>query len=54
MASFNLGKQVKPTYIIMSIGSCWLFGFVLCIVIAACMNPAPSVVLTSPFGQPMA
>lgn len=46
--------RAVPYGIIMSIGSCWLFGFILCIVIAACMNPDPSVVLGSPFGQPMA
>ena len=46
--------RAVPYGIIMSIGSCWLFGFVLVIVIAACMNPDPTVVLTSPFGQPMA
>lgn len=38
----------------MSIGSCWLFGFILCIVIAACMNPDASTLLGSSFGQPMA
>jgi amino acid transporter len=49
----NATKAV-PYGIIMSIGSCWLFGFILVIVIAACMNPDPSIVLSSPFGQPMA
>jgi amino acid transporter len=49
----NATKAV-PYGILMSIGSCWLLGFVLVIVIAACMNPDPTVVLTSPFGQPMA
>jgi amino acid transporter len=49
----NATKAV-PYGILMSIGSCWLFGFVLVIVIAACMNPDPNVILTSPFGQPMA
>jgi amino acid transporter len=46
--------RAVPYGILMAIGSCWLFGFVLVIVIAACMNPDPSVILTSPFGQPMA
>lgn len=38
----------------MSIGSCWFFGFILVIVIAACINPDLSSVMESPFGQPMA
>jgi hypothetical protein len=38
----------------MSIGSCWLFGWILCIVIAACITPALDTVLGSSFGQPMA
>jgi amino acid transporter len=49
----NATKAV-PYGILMAIGSAWLMGFVLVIVIAACMNPDPSVILTSPFGQPMA
>jgi len=40
--------------ILMSIGSCWLFGFILVIVIAACMSQDLDSILTSPFGQPMA
>ena len=40
--------------ILMSIGSCWLFGFVLLIVIAACINPDLTSVVDSEFGQPMA
>ena len=49
----NATKAV-PYGILMSIGSCWLFGFVLVIVIAACMSTDLSHILTSPFGQPMA
>lgn len=49
----NATKAV-PYGILMSIGSCWLFGWICCIVIAACMNPDPSTLLESPFGQPMA
>jgi amino acid transporter len=49
----NATKAV-PYGILMSIGSCWVFGWILCIVIAACMNPDPSTLLGSPFGQPMA
>ena len=46
--------RAVPYGIILSIGSCWLFGWILTIVIAACMNPDPTHILTSPFGQPMA
>lgn len=46
--------RAVPFGILMSIGSCWLFGFVLVIVIAACMTPNLESLLTSPFGQPMA
>lgn len=49
----NATKAV-PYGILMSIGSCWLFGWILCIVIAACINPELDSVLGSPFGQPMA
>lgn len=38
----------------MAIGSSWLFGFILLIVIAACINPDLTSVIQSPFGQPMA
>ena len=43
-----------PYGIVMSIGSCWLFGWILLIVIAACMDPQLENVLGSKFGQPMA
>ncbi|KAF2492375.1 gaba permease [Lophium mytilinum] len=49
----NATKAV-PFGILMSIGSCWFFGFIICIVIAACVNPDIESVLSSPFGQPMA
>ncbi|ETN45724.1 uncharacterized protein HMPREF1541_09557 [Cyphellophora europaea CBS 101466] len=49
----NATKAV-PYGILMSIGSCWLFGWILTIVIAACMNPDPETLLGSAFGQPMA
>ncbi|KAF2241143.1 gaba permease [Trematosphaeria pertusa] len=49
----NATKAV-PYGILMSIGSCWLFGFIICIVIAACISPDIESVLGSPFGQPMA
>ena len=49
----NATKAV-PYGILMSIGSCWLFGFIILIVLAACMDPNPENVLGSPFGQPMA
>jgi amino acid transporter len=46
--------RAVPYGILMAIGSCWLFGFVIVIVLAACINPDLSSVLASPFGQPMA
>src|ERR1700761_2563591 len=46
--------RAVPYGILMSIGSCWLFGWILCIVIAACMRPDFESLLSSPFGQPMA
>ncbi|RMZ77174.1 hypothetical protein DV737_g4509, partial [Chaetothyriales sp. CBS 132003] len=49
----NATKAV-PYGILMSIGSCWLFGWILCIVIAACMKQDLESILSSPFGQPMA
>ena len=49
----NATKAV-PYGILMSIGSCWLFGWILCIVIAACIDTNLENVLGSPFGQPMA
>ncbi|KAL1650866.1 GABA-specific high-affinity permease [Diplodia intermedia] len=49
----NATKAV-PYGILMSIGSCWLFGWVICIVLAACISPDLEAVVNSPFGQPMA
>jgi amino acid transporter len=49
----NATKAV-PLGILFSIGSCWLFGWICCIVIAACMSQDLEHTLTSPFGQPMA
>ena len=46
--------RAVPYGILMSIGSCWLFGWILCIVISACMSQDLESLLTSPFGQPMA
>jgi len=46
--------RAVPYGILMAVGSAWIMGFVLVIVIAACMNPDASVILNSPFGQPMA
>ncbi|KAK1018955.1 GABA-specific high-affinity permease [Friedmanniomyces endolithicus] len=43
-----------PYGIVFSIGSCWLFGFICVIVIAACMDTNLTNVLGSSFGQPMA
>lgn len=50
----KLTKLGQPFGILMSIGSCWFFGFIILIVIAACINPDLSSVIQSPFGQPMA
>jgi amino acid transporter len=49
----NAVKAV-PYGIMMSIGSCWILGFIIMIVLAACINPDLSSVIESPFGQPMA
>lgn len=38
----------------MSIGSCWFFGFIIMIVLAATINPDLASVTGSKFGQPMA
>jgi amino acid transporter len=46
--------RAVPYGILMSIGSCWLFGWILLIVIAACMSPDLDSILGSKFGQPMA
>ena len=49
----NATKAV-PYGILMSIASCWLFGFIIVIVLAACINQDLESVLGSPFGQPIA
>jgi amino acid transporter len=49
----NAAKAV-PYGIMMSIGSCWFLGFIIMIVIAACIDPNLENVLGSAFGQPMA
>ncbi|KIW53910.1 hypothetical protein PV05_06318 [Exophiala xenobiotica] len=49
----NAVKAV-PLGILFSIGSCWIFGWICCIVIAACMSQDLEHILGSPFGQPMA
>lgn len=46
--------RAVPYGILMSIGSCWLFGWILVIVMAACIDTNLENVLGSPFGQPMA
>jgi amino acid transporter len=46
--------RAVPYGIIMSIGACWLFGWIIVIVIAACINPDVESVLGSSYGQPMA
>ena len=49
----NATKAV-PYGILMSIGSCWLLGFVIVIVLAACMTTDTASILETPFGQPIA
>ena len=49
----NAAKAV-PYGIMMAIGSCWVLGFIILIVIAACMSTDSEAILGSPFGQPMA
>jgi len=49
----NAAKAV-PYGIMMSIRSCWFLGFIIMIVIAACIDPNLDNVLGSSFGQPMA
>lgn len=46
--------RAVPFGIVMAVGSCWLFGFIIMIVLAACMNPDASQILNTKFGQPMA
>ncbi|KAF2756830.1 putative GABA-specific permease [Pseudovirgaria hyperparasitica] len=49
----NAPKAV-PYGILMSIGCCWLFGWILCIVIATCMSQDLVSVVGTSYGQPMA
>ena len=44
----------QPYGILISIGSCWFFGFIIVVVLAACINPDLESVTGSRFGQPMA
>ncbi|CAK7210263.1 GABA-specific high-affinity permease [Sporothrix curviconia] len=49
----NAAKAV-PLGILSSIGMCWGLGFILVIVLAACMDPNIENILGSAYGQPMA
>ncbi|KAL8812382.1 MAG: hypothetical protein Q9200_001068 [Gallowayella weberi] len=49
----NATKAV-PAGILMSIGSCWVFGFFIVIVLAATISPDLESITGSKFGQPMA
>jgi amino acid transporter len=49
----NATKAV-PYGILMSIGSCWIFGWIICIVLAACMDPDIESVLGTAYGTPIA
>jgi amino acid transporter len=44
--------RAVPYGIVMSIVSCWVFGWILTIVIAATMSTDLTSLLTSPWGQP--
>jgi amino acid transporter len=46
--------KAAPLGILFSIGSCWLFGWICCIVIAATMVQDSASILGSAFGQPLA
>jgi amino acid transporter len=46
--------KAAPFGILFSIGSCWLFGWICCIVIVATMVQDVESILGSSFGQPMA
>jgi amino acid transporter len=46
--------KAAPLGILFSIGSCWVLGWICCIVIAATMKQDLEGILGSPFGQPMA
>lgn len=48
----NAAKAV-PLGILSSIGMCWGLGFVIVIVLAACINPDIESVLGSAYGQPV-
>lgn len=50
--SSNATKAV-PFGILMSIGSCWFFGFIIMIVLAATMSPDLESIVGSKYGQPM-
>lgn len=42
-----------PYGILMAIGACWLLGFIIMIVLAACMSTDLNHIMGSPFGQPV-
>lgn len=46
-------RTIQPMGILFSIGCCWVLGFVIVIVLAACMSDVESVLGTG-FGQPIA
>jgi len=46
--------RAVPYGILMSIASCWLFGFIICIVLAACMSTDFESILGTTYLQPMA
>lgn len=50
----NNAAKAVPLGMIMSTGACWVLGFIILIVISACIDQNLSNVLGSKFGQPMA
>ncbi|QEU61679.1 hypothetical protein KDRO_E05580 [Kluyveromyces lactis] len=44
-------RRAVPIGIVASISSCWILGWLICIVILACMNPDVNAIVNSPYGQ---
>lgn len=44
-------RRAVPIGIVASISSCWILGWILCIVLLACMNPDINAIVNSAYGQ---
>lgn len=44
-------RRAVPIGIVASISSCWILGWLICIVLLACMNPDVSAIIDSGYGQ---